>query len=417
MATANDLFQDKLIKRAVDLLAFDSDLSDRVIRALNTSERAVVAKIRESFDDLLELAGADRAPGAAATDAELRQLNAILVEIREVRRVSLLGVSELVREELTQLVIDEVAFTQAAFADSVEIAGVTLDPPTRARVRAVSFRSPFGQGPGSPVRTSSQWFRALEARDVQRVEGAIQAGFLEGDTIQGIVRRVRGSRLLAGADGVTEITRRQARRLVRTTVNHFSNAVREEVFAVNPDVTMALVWTSVLDGRTSSICQRRDGKFTNAPGQEFPPQFQNKPRLQPPDARPPAHPNCRSVMVAALDPDGIVGKRPFITDTRRREKREVDFRKIARREGKSIQQVRKEWAAERVGTVPAQTNYQDWLSRQSAKFQDEVLGPTRGKLFRGGGLTVDKFVDKTGRRLTLDELREVNSAAFERAGV
>ena len=32
-------------------------------------------------------------------------------------------------------------------------------------------------------------------------------------------------------------------------------------------------------------------------------------------------------------------------------------------------------------------------------------------------MTVDKFVDKTGRRLTLDELREVNSAAFERAGV
>jgi hypothetical protein len=417
MATANDLFQDRLIRRAVDLLAFDSDLSARVIEALNTSERAVVAKIRESFDELLELAGADRAPGMAATDAELRQLNAILAEISEVRRLSLAGSSLLVRETLTQLVIDEVAFTQAAFAESVAIEGVTLDPPTRARVRAITFGTPFGQGPGSPVRTSSQWFASLERRDIQRIQGAIQAGFIEGDTIGGIVRRVRGSRALGGVDGVTEITRRQVRRLVRTTVNHFSNTVREEMFAVNPDFMMALVWTSVLDGRTSSICQSRDGKFTNAPGQEFPPQFQNKKRLQPPDARPPAHPNCRSVMVAALDPDGIVGKRPFVMDTRTRPQREVDFRKTARREDKSIQQVRAEWARDRVGTVPAQTNYQDWLSRQSAKFQDEVLGPTRGKLFRGGGLTVDKFVDNTGRRLTLDDLREVNAGAFEQAGV
>ena len=412
MASASNEFQDRLIRRQVDLLAFDSDLSTRAIEALNTSERAIVARIRESFDEHLELAGADRAPGLAATDAQIRQLNAILAEVREILTESLRGSSTLVREQLTQL-----AITQAAFTESVAISDLTLDPPTRSTVRSITFGTTFGQGPGSPVATSSQWFASLEQRDIQRIQGAIQAGFLEGDTIGGIVRRVRGSRALGGVDGATEITRRQIKRLVRTTVNHFSNTVREEMFAVNPDVTMALVWTSVLDGRTSSICQSRDGKFTNSPGQEFPPQFQNKKRLQPPDARPPAHPNCRSIMVAALDPDGIVGKRPFVMDTRTRPQREVDFRKIARRENKPIQQVRSEWARDRVGTVPAQTTYQNWLSRQPAKFQDEVLGPTRGKLFRQGGLTVDKFVDNTGRRLTLDDLREVNAGAFEKAGV
>lgn len=410
MATANDLFQDSLIQRAVDLLAFDSGLSSRVIRATQSSERAIVALLREGLDAI-------GPGGAVATARQLRQLERLLKEIRLVRAAALRGVSELVREELTQLVVDEVTFTQFAFVEAVGVVEVVLDPPTRARVRAATFGTPFGQGPGSPVRTSSQWFRSLEQADISRIEGAIQAGFLEGDTIPGIVRRVRGSRLLGGVDGVTEITRRQAKRLVRTTVNHFSNQVREEVFAANPDVVNALVWTSTLDGRTSSICQRRDGKFTTAPGQELPPQFQNKPRLQPPDARPPAHPNCRSVMVAALDPDGLLGDRPFITDTRTREKREVDFRKIARREGKPIKQVRSEWASERVGRVPAQTDYQQWLSRRPAKFQNEVLGPTRGKLFRQGGLTVDKFVDKTGRSFTLKELRATHASAFERAGV
>lgn len=410
MATANDLFQDSLIQRAVDLLAFDSGLSSRVIRATQSSEKAIVALLREGLDEI-------GPGGAGATARQIRQLERLLEEIRVVRVEALRGASELVREELTQLVIDEVAFTQFAFFEAVGIAEAALDAPTRARVRAATFGTPFGQGPGSPVRTSSQWFRSLEQADISRIEGAIQAGFLEGDTIPGIVRRVRGSRLLEGVDGVTEITRRQARRLVRTTVNHFSNSVREEVFATNPDIAQVLKWVSTLDGRTSSICRARDGKVTSAPGQEFPSKFQNMPRLQPPDARPPAHPNCRSLMVAVLDPDGIVGERPFVTDTRQRKDREVDFRRQAREQGRPIKEIRARWARERVGRVPAETTYQEWLGRTPAKFQDEVLGTTRGKLFRQGGLTVDKFVDKTGRTFTLDELRATHASAFERAGV
>ena len=54
------------------------------------------------------------------------------------------------------------------------------------------------------------------------------------------------------------------------------------------------------------------------------------------------------------------------------------------------------WAAENVGTVPARTTYDQWLRRQPAAFQDEVLGRTKGKAFRKGA-TVDDFVDALGR--------------------
>ena len=113
----------------------------------------------------------------------------------------------------------------------------------------------------------------------------------------------------------------------------------------------------------------------------------------------------------------MAGKRPFVTDTRGRTQREIDFRREARTSGRSIQEVRAEWARDRVGRLPAETTYQDWLSRQKASFQDEVLGPTRGKLFRGGGLTLDRFVANSGRRLTLDELKALHPKAFEVAGV
>lgn len=410
MPSANDLFQDMLVKRAVDLLAFDSRLAERVIRATRTSELSLAALLRERLEQI-------GVTGAEATARDVTRMQRVLKEVRDIRAAVFAGASEILIDELLQLALDEVAYIQSAFQSAVGISGVGLDAPTRARIRAVTFGTPFGQGSGSDVRTFNQWFGGLRTADTRRIEGAIQSGFIEGDTIEGIVRRVRGSRTLSGADGVTEITRRQTRTLVRTTVNRFSNSVREEVFATNPDVVMALKWTSTLDGRTSSICQRRDGKFTNAPGQEFPSKFQDRPRLQPPDARPPAHPNCRSVMVAVLDPDGIVGKRPFVRDVRTRREREVDFRKEARKRGVSIQQVRSEWARERVGRLPAETTYQQWLSRQSAKFQDEVLGPTRGKLFRHGGLTLDKFVDTTGRRLTLEQLRELHPKVFDTVGV
>ena len=70
------------------------------------------------------------------------------------------------------------------------------------------------------------------------------------------------------------------------------------------------------------------------------------------------------------------------------------------------------------GAVPAKTTYQTWLNRQTTGFQDEVLGPTRGALFRRGDLTVDKFVDmRSGRPFTLDELARAEGAAFKKAGL
>lgn len=57
------------------------------------------------------------------------------------------------------------------------------------------------------------------------------------------------------------------------------------------------------------------------------------------------------------------------------------------------------------GQVPADTTYGQWLSRQSAARQDEILGPERGKLLRSGRVTFERFSDDRGQWLTLDELR------------
>ena len=57
------------------------------------------------------------------------------------------------------------------------------------------------------------------------------------------------------------------------------------------------------------------------------------------------------------------------------------------------------------GQVPADQTFGQWLRKQSASRQDEVLGPVRGAMFRAGA-PLDSFYDARGRYLTLDELRQ-----------
>jgi hypothetical protein len=69
------------------------------------------------------------------------------------------------------------------------------------------------------------------------------------------------------------------------------------------------------------------------------------------------------------------------------------------------------------GEIPADMSYGDWLAKQSAARQDEILGPTRGALFRRGGLKLDQFANAKGRWLTLEELRQRDAKAFANAGL
>ena len=56
------------------------------------------------------------------------------------------------------------------------------------------------------------------------------------------------------------------------------------------------------------------------------------------------------------------------------------------------------------GAVPARTSYRQWLERQPASIQREVLGEARYNLYRSGELTIDRFYSDDARFYTLREL-------------
>jgi SPP1 gp7 family putative phage head morphogenesis protein len=150
--------------------------------------------------------------------------------------------------------------------------------------------------------------------------------------------------------GIMEISRRGAEAMTRTAVAHTASRAREMTYRESG--VDQEQWVSVLDSRTTAICRANDGRVFQV-GQ---------------GPRPPAHIGCRSTMI------------PVTSGNR--------------------------------AALQARPTYNDWLTQQPASVQDDILGPTRGKLFREGGYTVDRFTDRSGQEYTLDQLRQRDQETF-----
>lgn len=194
--------------------------------------------------------------------------------------------------------------------------------------------------------------------------GEIQIGSALGETSEQITRRLTS---------MHQMQHDQASALVRTMTNHIASTARAETFKANEDILAGKRRIATLDGRTTPFCQSIDNTVVpfSAPS-------------------PPFHWNCRTTEIPVLKPEF---------------EREIPG------------SVRPAVGPDGAEQVSSKTTYQQWLARQPAAFQIDVLGPARYKLFSKGELTLDKFVDQNGKQITLDELKQLEPRAFERAGI
>lgn len=142
-----------------------------------------------------------------------------------------------------------------------------------------------------------------------------------------------------------DLNRRSAEAIVRTANTHVSAQIADASYDANSDFVEGWEFVATLDSRTTLICAGLDGQiFELGTG-----------------PKPPRHINCRSTTFPKL-----LGIEP--------EKRPT---------------------------------YAQWLKRQSKEVQDDILGPARGKLYRAGKITVDRFTDAKGKTLTLKQLSKI----------
>jgi SPP1 gp7 family putative phage head morphogenesis protein len=385
--TANSALFDATLRHQVGLRRLASGETRQVLSLLEKADRDLSKQLRERLAKFPQ----------GYTDFTSSRWKAMIADIRALRTETIASAKGQLGSDLKDIgkreAEVEAKAMQAAIPIQFELAAVNA-----TQLAAIATSRPF-QG-----HLLGDWFKGLAKRDQTAIQGALQIGMAQGESIPDIMKRVSGSAENAFRDGTLAQTRRQTEAIVRTAVNHVSNEARGDVWDANSDIVTALRWTATLDGRTSPICRARDGALASVGDKPLP---EGSTELRPPGARPPAHFNCRSVMVAVLDGEAIVGTRPSVTDTRRREEREADFRKQARDEERPIQEIRKEWADKNIGQVPAETTYNDWLKKQPASFQDDVLGKAKADMFRSGDVTLDQFVDQSGKELTVAQLEGV----------
>ena len=260
--------------------------------------------------------------------------------------------------------LDEFAKFEAEFAvRAIETAGnnVSAVLPQESVLAGIATQRPMKllQGEVDELVTLDQAIRKFAQNKAKEVRRVIQQGFVQGKPGQQITRDV--VRL------INKRARNQAEALVRTAVNHYSSEARAAAHAANSDILEGEEWVSTLDGRITITCASLDGKQFD---------LEQGPTV-------PRHWNCRSIRVPVLKQGfGVLGK-----------------------EGSR---------ASMHGQVSAKRTYSGWLREQPAEFQDEVLGTERGKLFRAGGFSLDRFTDSTGKVLNnIDQLRELTKITLQ----
>jgi hypothetical protein len=372
MPTTNERLADAAVGHAEALQRYANGVAARIVALLNRADAEIVAAIAQAIE---------RLPVSAFN---LDRLDSLLESVRSLNVKAYAAISGELATDLRKLADYEAGYQFQLFETVVHAqvrATVGVAAVNAEQVTAAALARPF-QG-----RLLREWMADIEGQRAARVRDAVRMGYIQQETIQQIVTRIRGTRANRYADGLLEIDRRSAEAVVRTAVSHTAAYTRERFMAANDDLIKAVSWTATLDTRTSEICRVRDGKrYTN--DAKHKPIGHSLPWLGGPGR---AHWNCRSVEVPVL--------------------------KSWRELGIDADEVTDGTRASMDGQVPADQTFGQWIKRQSAERQDDILGPTRGKLLRDGGLTLDRFYSDKGRYLTLDELRARDAAAFKRAGV
>jgi len=348
-------------------MAINDEILDRLTGHQIGLQRLSTATLRKG---LAQLKRSDARIVARLLDENMSalsrtRLEKLLGDIRRIINGAYTDAMGTLRVELEALAAYETQYQLDLFRRVLPVKFETVTPAAAQVVAAVNSR-PF-QG-----KLLREVYQELPAAVFRQVRDTIRGGFIEGRTTDQIVRDLRGTAAQGYKDGILAKTKRDVEAVVRTAVNHTANSARQATYAANDDLVKGVQWVSTLDQRTSAVCRANDGKVF--PVDKGP--------------RPPAHFNCRSSTTPIL-----------------KSWRELGF---------DADELPPGTRASMNGQVPADQDYDTWLRKQPKDVQDDVLGKTKGDLFRAG-LKMDRFVDRKGAELTLDQLRQREKEIWEKA--
>jgi hypothetical protein len=365
--TANERLAHESVAHAINLDRYSNGVVRRIIAVLNKVDADLFAQISQALESV--------SPDNFTVD----RLETMLQSVRSLNKQAYEKVEQELSSELRDFADYETGFQQQLFEDVLPVE-VTYTAVTAEQAYTAAMSRPF-QG-----RLLKEWASSIEEDRMARIRDAIRIAYVEGQSNSEIVQRIRGTRAMGYADGIIEIDRRHAQAVVQTAISHMAGVTRDKSYEANADILKSVMWLSTLDNKTSTQCRIRDHlRYTT---DDHKPIDHSIPWLAGPGR---LHWNCRSTSVPVLKSYRELGLDLDETDIKTR--------------------------ASMDGQVPADMTYAEWIKQQSAARQDDILGETRGKLLRDGGLDLENFYSNKGKWLTLEQLRARDAAAFRKAGI
>lgn len=264
-------------------------------------------------------------------------------------------------EEFVALGITEAEWATAALKSALPVT-IDLGTASTGTLRTIVKNTP------KHGLLISDWFDDMSRVAKTSIRRATHLGIANGLSTDEIVRSIEGTRRRGLRDGELQGVRNRLRAAVRTIATDVSAQTREEAFKKSR-VVKKIRYVATLDSKTTDICAGLDNKVFN---------FDEGPR-------PPMHMNCRSTVVPVT----------------------LSFRELGIDLNEAPPGTRAQMPGSR-GTATVNTSYGDWLRRQPVAVQEDVLGVERARMFRGGKVKIDKFVDynrSPPHRFTIPELR------------
>lgn len=338
---------ERMTRRALLGARYDANLARDVIRILTDVESDLVKQIAD-----IDIGGVTRAGARRA------RLTSLLEQARKAIRSAYRRIRVLSENELDELFGIEIDATQAAIRGSFQSVGVRMSVslPTDSYMAALAEETLVL---GKPL--SSYW-AGQEASLVGAFRQQMELGLTAGETVDQLIRRVRGGKRDGQpVNGIMATSRAHAAGLVRTSAASVGNAGRYAVFESNLDIVTEYQHLSRLDGRTSEHCILRAGKRWDAKTKE---PIGHRISFQ----VPPIHVNCRSVLVTR-----IIG-----------------------------------------GELPTDQNGEQWFNGLGVSEQNALFGIGRAQLYRDGGISLAQLFDQSGRPIPLSGLRTDERNAGDR---
>jgi len=359
---ASTKLRHSLLARGDDLEGLSRSQTRKLLAVLETAHDEVLGKI-------------------AKTGGELTRewLAEVASDIDSIYAAAVKKAYGIISSNLESLATDEAEWLAGSLG-TVAV-GVTVTAPG-----AAALWSSIAALPAASGSTLAQLFDALGINSRQAVVDAIRVGMAEGETVDQLTRRLRGStirrasyRVVDGKrtyipgqyeGGVIEgVTTRQARALARTAVMHVGNQAREALYRENADIIKGYQYIATLDGDTCLVCGADDGRVY---------------KLDEPRPELPRHPSCRCLHLPILK----------------------SFREL----GLDVDEFPEGTRASMDGQVAESETYADRLSKMGSEERKAILGPGRAALYDRGVPITDMVAG--GKVIPLDEIsREKKGAA------